>query len=137
MTRKRFREISVDDKLKIKKERKKFFWALLGVLASTNIYHFVFYPNRTPNMGLMGSPSGKATAIILTLLGIFSAVISAIALKKVTRLIYLNHIRYFILYFVLILFGFAIGITLWIAVIIIGLETRKVLKPQGAIGPNK
>ena len=128
MARKRFREISVDDKLKIKKERRKFFWALLGVLASTNIYHFVFYPNRTPNMDLMGNPLGKAIAVILTLLGIFTAIVSAIALKKLTRLVYQNHIKYFALYLLLILFGVAIGITLWVAVIIIGLETRKVLK---------
>ncbi|TAN60687.1 hypothetical protein EPN16_04790 [bacterium] len=133
----RFREISIDDKLKIRKERRRFFWFLLGVLASTNIYHFIFYPNRTPNMELMGEESGKAIAIILILLGISSAVVSAIALKKVTRLIYQNPRKYFILYFALILFGFAIGIALWIAVIIIGLETKKVLKPQGAIGPNK
>ena len=128
MVRKRFREISSDGKLKIKKERRKFFWALLGVLACTNIYHFIFYPNRTPNMELMGKPSGKVIAIILMLLGILSAVVSTIALKKITRLVYQNHIKYFTLYFVLILFGFAIGITLWIAVIIIGLETMKVLK---------
>ena len=128
MTRKRFREISVDDKLQITKERRKFFWALLGVLASTNIYHFVFYPNRTPNMELMGNPSGKAIAVVLTLLGIFTTIVSAIALKKLTRLVYQNHIKYFTLYLLLILFGVAIGITLWVAVIIIGLETRKVLK---------
>lgn len=128
MQKKRFREISVDDKLKIKKERRKFFWALLGVLACTNIYHVVFYPNRTPNTELMSAPFGKTIAIILILMGIFSAVVSTIALKKVTKFVYQQHTKYFILYFVLILFGFSIGITLWIAVIIIGLETMKALK---------
>lgn len=131
MLAKRFRDIPVDDKHKIKKERRRFFWFLLGVLASTNIYHFVFYPNRAPNMELMGEPLGKAIAIVLTLLGIFSGVVSAVALKKVTRLIYQNYKKYFILYLLLILFGFAIGIALWVAIIIIGLETRKALKAQG------
>lgn len=126
MGKKRFKEISADDKLKIKRERRKFFWSLLGVMACTNIYHFIFYPNRTPNMELMPSQSGLA--IILILLGIFSGAVSAMALKKVIRFVYQRPQKYFILYFMLILFGFAIGITLWIAVIVIGLETRKALK---------
>ncbi len=128
MTKTRFRDISIDDKLKIRKERRRFFWFLLGVLACTNIYQFIFYPNRTPNTELMSEPSGKVIAVILTLLGIFTAIVSTIALKKLTRLVYQNHIKYFALYLLLILFGVAIGITLWVAVIIIGLETRKVLK---------
>lgn len=128
MVIKRFREISADDKLKIKNKRRKFFWALLGLLACTNIYHAVFYPNRTPNAELMSLPLGKAIAIVLTLMGIFSAVVSTIALKKITKLVYRRHVKYFIFYFILILFGFSVGITLWVAVIIIGLETRKALK---------
>lgn len=128
MQKKRFKEISADDKLKIKRERRKFFWSLLGVMVCTNIYHFIFYPDRTPNMELMGNQSGKAIAIILILLGIFSGAVSAMALKKVTRFVYQRPQKYFILYFMLILFGFAIGITLWIAVIVIGLETSKALK---------
>lgn len=128
MQKKRFREISANDKLKIIKERRKFFWALLGLLACTNIYQAFFYPNRIPNMELMSLPFGKTIAIILTLMGIFSVIVCIIALKKVTKFAYQKHAKYFILYFMLILFGFFIGITLWIAIIIISLETREALK---------
>jgi hypothetical protein len=127
MGKKRFKEITADDKLKIRKEGKKFFLSVLGILLCTNIYHAIFYPNRTPNTELMSTSFGKATAIILVLLGILSAIISTIALKKVTKLVYQQYLKYFIIYFVFILLGFSIGISLWVALIILWLETKKSL----------
>ncbi len=127
MKKQRFRDISLDEKNSVRKERKSVIIFIIGILLCTNIYALFFYPNRLPNVELMHGGYGKLIALVLVLFGVLCTIVAIISLKKLTKLIYQHYLRYFFYYVIFILFGFSLGITLLITLIILWFETGRSL----------